>query len=382
MRDLNDAPGERVVDPVVDGEIDQDLVDYVARYGHLQPWEAVQDVSYSPDFPTVAKVWRQLLPQAGREPIDGVIQLDPFALAALMEFSGPVQVEGLDERLDAENAAQFLLVDQYALFGERAEREDVLEEVLRDVFDELTTGDLPEPGAFADVLAPLVHQGRLSLHAFDPAEQAAIETVGADNTFPRGETVDSLAVVNQNGGQNKIDAYLERDIAYDVELDPATGSLEAEVTVRLTNAVPSLDLPDAVVGSNDQGLPPGTNETLLSIYSPHRFESLEVDGQPVGSESAHELGHGVYTVRLQVGPGETTEVRLVLSGRVGPLDRYELTYNAQPLVHDDQVSVAVRLVGDGRFEVSPAMTREPSQRAVSTEGVVREDRIYEADIGR
>ena len=95
--------------------------DYLARYGAFHPQKLMQDLSYAPDLPTVADVIRQLYPQAGGDPIDGVLALDPYGLAALIGLTGPIEVPGLG-RLTSANTASELLEGQYTAFPSQPER--------------------------------------------------------------------------------------------------------------------------------------------------------------------------------------------------------------------------------------------------------------------
>src|SRR6202035_2533486 len=93
-----------------------------------------QDVTYSPDFPTVGKVISQMYPQAGGDQIDGVLALDPDALSALLRFTGPINVAGLPTPLTAANAADVLLRQQYLSFPAREQqtsRHDFLQNALQ-----------------------------------------------------------------------------------------------------------------------------------------------------------------------------------------------------------------------------------------------------------
>src|SRR5690606_33245436 len=91
--------------------------EYLSRYGRFQTADYIQDVPYSPHFPYNADVLAQLYPQAGGNPVDGVIAIDPVGLSALLQLTGPVDVEGHDEPLTSENAADFLLREQYLEFS-------------------------------------------------------------------------------------------------------------------------------------------------------------------------------------------------------------------------------------------------------------------------
>ncbi len=377
-QELRDAssPSERKVSVTVDGEVDQRLVDYLDRYEVNQPWDALQDVTVSPDLPTVAEVMRQLYPQAGGSAVDGVAVVDPRALAALMRFTGPVRLEGVSRPIQARNAEQFLLVDQYEV-ASTDERVDLLDEASRKVFEELTTGDLPNPRAVADRLHPVVEQGRLGLVSFHPDEQEFLASIGLDAALP-APGMDGFSLVTANGAQNKIDVYLERRVRYEVDADPVSGRLGARASVTLTNAVPSLDLPDAVVGSNDQGLATGTNEVLVAFYSPHRLVVGTLDGNPIGFGVDRELGWWVYSATVTLGPGESATLEIELEGAVAPFERYELVYAGQPVVVDDEVDVSVNLPSDWEWRRSRGLEVDEEEPTAAASWTGPVDRVLTA----
>ncbi|GIU83684.1 MAG: hypothetical protein KatS3mg008_0459 [Acidimicrobiales bacterium] len=366
IRELRDTPGrdERRVDGPAD---------YVRRYARFRPWVLLQDVTISPDFPQVASVLAQVYPQTGFGDIDGVVAVDPVALGALMEFTGPVRVPGLRERIGPRNAAEFLMRDQYLRFaGDERSRREFLEDLSRIVFEELTTGDIPSPREASAVLDPVVEEGRLLAWSRHRREQEVFARLGLDGRFPRASG-DLVGVVTQNAGNNKMDVFLERDIAYRAMLDPTTGELDATVEVRLTNTLDRLDLPSSVIGSNDRGLPPGTNRVWLEVYSPHLFRSAELDGEAVSLSSEREFGVWVYGTVVDVLPGRTRELRLRLRGVVDTSRGYSLEWYNQPLVNRDRVSVRVDSVGEALFGRSRGLAVTAEGTSASLESAPRTD---------
>ncbi len=130
VRDLNRAfGGKKFSDPSV----------FPPQYLGMQPQKYWQNVTGTADFPTVADALRQMWPSNVLPPLDGALYLDPIALSAMLELTGPVRVSGLAEPLTAKNAAAFLLRDQYVKFPDD-DRHDFLLEAGTAVFKRLTTG--------------------------------------------------------------------------------------------------------------------------------------------------------------------------------------------------------------------------------------------------
>lgn len=312
--------------------------DYLARFGRFRPADFFQDVTYSPDFPSDARVIEQLYPQSGGAPVDGVLTIDPTALAALLNFTGPVRVEGLDEPLTKKNAARILLRDQYLSLG-GGQEDTIFTEAARKTFDDLTSGSLPGPQRVADVLSPVVRQGRLLMHSIRPEEQRLLQRIGMDGALPRPDGHDFLSVVSQNAGNSKIDMFLHRTISYAARVDPGSGRLNATVKVTLRNDAPAGGLPREVIGNNF-GLPTGTNALLLSVYTPHRLVSASLNGLPVPVVAQRELGHAVYDRSIQIAPGGSVTLKLVLTGQVERGD-YRLTVAPQPTVNADRLEARI-----------------------------------------
>jgi hypothetical protein len=318
--------------------------DYLARYGRFRPQEFLQDLTLSPDLPSVAQAAAELYPQAGGQPVDGVIVADPAGLAALLRITGPIRVPDLDRPVTADDAVDLLTREQYLLGAGEQARRDLLEDVGRETFDALVSGDVPAPRELGDILAPAVAGRHLMVYLFDESEEALVRRVGADGAVAPVPGGDGFLLSTQNKGNNKIDVYLQRQVGYRGSYDPTSGELTATATVTLTNTAPAEGLPDAVIGSNDQGLPPGTNAMFFSFYTPHRLAGARIDGQQAGMEFQRELGWAVYSRFLEIPAGGTVTVELDLTGTLSSGAEYPLAIGYQPLVNPDQVSVEMAFV--------------------------------------
>ncbi|MCU1372661.1 MAG: arsenical pump rane protein [Ilumatobacteraceae bacterium] len=310
--------------------------DYLERYGRFDPGDFLQDATQSPHFPSSASVIAQLYPQAGGVPVDGVISVDPSGLAALLELTGPVSVSGLDEPLSADNAVDILTTRQYLELGDRAARGEVLAEATKLTFEKLVESSLPAPRTLADTLSPAVRAGHLRLWSPERGEQAAFERLGAtgDLEIPTGS--DGLSVVQQNSGNNKIDAYLHRTITYLPKIDASTGELTAELSIELRNDVPFAELPGAVVG-NTRGVPLGTNLAALSVFTPHQVTEATIDGEQVTLGPGSERGLNAWdTPLLEIPPGGSVTVTMKLVGAVDLTHGYQLVILPQPVANPDR----------------------------------------------
>jgi hypothetical protein len=318
--------------------------DYLARYGAFGPQDRFQDLSYAPDLPTVADVIQQLYHQAGGGPIDGVLALDPYGLANLIALTGPIEVPGLGE-LTSANAASELIAGQYATFApnQQTQVHDYLQDALRIEFHQLTSGSLPGPRALSEALDPAVRQGRIQFWSFDKSDQPVLRRLGLAGAFPAAGGHDVLAVTTQNSANNKIDAYLQRSISDAVTYDPENGAVASRVTITLHNEASAQGLPSEVIGSyKGSGLPPGTNKTWFTLYSPLGLRAASVNGGPHGLTEGAELGVHAYSEFVDVPPEGTVTLTFDLAGVTTPGSAYRLTLRNQPMVLADQDTVRVQ----------------------------------------
>ena len=343
--------------------------EYLARYGQFRPADFLQDTTYSPDWPTDAEVLAQLYPQSGGVAVDGVIAVDPTGLASLLELTGPVTVEGLGTPLSAKNAVSLLTRDQYLLLGDRAQRGDILAAATKATFEKLTSASLPTPRRLGAVLGPAARGRHLQLWSKTGQEQVLFKRLHADGhvAVPKGQ--DGLLIVNQNTGNNKIDAYLRREVHYDAAIDAQTGRLTAKVRIVLHNDVPQVPLPPAVA-DNTRGFPVGSNVGRVSIYTPQAIEAATVDGTKLVITPVRELGLNVWdTPLLAIPAGESLTIELELSGGVDLTKHYRFTYFPQPVANADVFSGRME-VRNGHFAAGSGQSIEIEGRAEAPLSVV------------
>ena len=276
-----------------------------------------QIITMSPHFPSTAEVISQIYPLSGGRPIDGVLVLDPTVIAALLEFTGPIEVDG-GPTLTARNAAQYLHLEQY-IEHDKPERVDMLEVLGLAAIDELLAGALPGPVDLGRTLGPLASDGHLAVWFDDPDAQHLVETIDIDHGLPELDGGDGVVVSINNGSAGKLEAFLDADVDYERQIDPATGAIAGRVAVTLTNNAPPNGLPAYLIGNN-LGLPPGTSKPLLGLYAPFRYTAATIDGQPVEMTVGTEQGWTVMDTTFELAPGQTRVVEMTFEGAIDVTD--------------------------------------------------------------
>jgi hypothetical protein len=314
--------------------------DYVARYSRFEPQALWQNVNVSPDFPSVAQVIEGLYPQSGGSPVDGVIAVDPDGLGALLQLTGPITVTGWPDPINAANAHQVLLYDQYARIANDDVRTSFLSAAAQNTWQRLTSATLPGVEAVVRTLGPAVAGKHILLSSTHASEQQLFHSMAADGALAASRG-DFLGLITQNAGADKIDWFLRRAIDYQVHLNPATGSLQASVGITLRNQAPASGLPvELLRDPTNPKATPGENVLYLSVYTPWSLQGAKMDGEPLLMESEIERGLHVYSTYVRIPSMSSATLTLDLSGNA-PRGDYRLGLFRQPTVAPDDVTTTI-----------------------------------------
>ncbi len=295
------------------------------------PWA---NITISPHFPSTAQVVAELYPQSGGRELDGVFNLDVFALGQLAGLIGPLEVEGAPFPLTGRNMAPFLLIGQYEI-DDFDERTDLLEAVALETI-ELILGDAsPDPVELARRLRPMSLQRRAMAWSAHPSEQAVLSAAGfGGELLDDRQDADSLAVTVVNASGSKIDTFLSRRFTLTEQQD---GRMELQLEFHND---PVLTLPDYVVG-NLVGLPRGSSRLFVSIHTSMRLVEARDDDGTIGLQPSLESGLPVYSGYLDLAPDGTATWTASLEAS----DADALVLQPQPLVQPEIWTVAIDGVG-------------------------------------
>lgn len=319
--------------------------DYAANYDRFGGAGFWLNINMTPDFPSASEAILGTYEEATGERLDGVIAADPFALAALLEVSGPVELDDLDTEIGADNVVDFATNQAYALFVDQQARKVVLGRVAELVFNRFM--DDAEVSSLS-ALAQTARAGHLLVYSTDQRVQEGLELAGVAGALAAPEG-DALAVVQNNGAGNKVDYYLDREITYRVTLRPDGGALST-ATVHLVNNAPDSGVPQYVIGPYKDVSEAGEHVSFTTVFCPSRCQLRHVrrDGEDVEVRSGEELGMQMYEDHLRIPSGgeETVEFALALPDAWEVRDgtgTYRLTYLGQTTVRPTRLRVEVRL---------------------------------------
>ncbi|HVT76369.1 MAG TPA: DUF4012 domain-containing protein [Acidimicrobiales bacterium] len=315
--------------------------DYLRRYSRFDVDREWTNVNMSPDLPTVAKIIADQYRQFSGTKVDGVITVDPVALAGLLRLTGPVRVADWPVPITADNVVKITLHDEYIAFDNQLDnRIDFLGTVAKTVFDRLTNGGLVNLVQAGNVIHDATATRHLQVWSAEPAAQrffVATRAAGAIGAL-RG---DALMVTTQNAAGNKLDYYLHRSITYDATVSTVDGRrrVDATLTVALRNDAPDGGEPKYVIGPFDSRFKAGQNRLFVTVYSPLVASAATIDGDPLEVQGAPEFGRFAQSAFVDVPPGTTRTLVFRLGGVIRDGDRYRLDIVRQPLMYDDALSL-------------------------------------------
>jgi UDP-N-acetylmuramyl pentapeptide phosphotransferase/UDP-N-acetylglucosamine-1-phosphate transferase len=317
--------------------------EYLERYGRFHPQLWWENMTMSPDFPTVASVMAaQYERQTGRH-IDGVLSIDPSVLRAILQLSGPVRVAGWPTEIAAGNVADVVLRDEYATFSSTTERKAFLGRVTGAAWKALQRTDLGDPLRVAQTLGPAAAQRHLLVWLAHPEEQRVMRDIRLDGGVP-DPTGDALFTTVQNAAATKLDLYMSRRLTYRLTVTPGDAGyadVRGTASFSIANDAPA-ELPAFVATPETGHYGIGDLRSFVSIYSPLALDHVSVDGEPAALTTDREFGRWVYSTFASVGRGKQTTFDLSLHG-IATLDAdtYSLQLLPQPGPRDEIVDAVI-----------------------------------------
>jgi hypothetical protein len=196
----------------------------LARYLGVDKWY-FRDANWSPDFTESANTATQLLRQqysVGGQPVPevrGVIGLTPTVAKRLLEYLGPITVDGLT--FTSENVDQLLQFEVQFNYENRGltvdERKQIVSRLTEVVINRLTDLPIAEyPNLFRIALNSFEDK-QLAMYAYDESAQGAISGAGWSGEIDYSSGEDAIIIADANLAALKTDPVVDREITYSIE---------------------------------------------------------------------------------------------------------------------------------------------------------------------
>lgn len=301
-----------------------DVPENVVRLYHDVILRRINATPSRPDFPTAAQLmaafWQR---DVHNDTIDGVLSIDPIALAQVLKATGGVTI-GDGETVTSGNAVKKLLSDVYAR-NDPDYGDQYFKQVASAIFTTVARGDF-DPAQMLTAVQTGVRGGNLMFWSADPALQKRLASSRIGGVLPTRNTKQTAVAVMLREASNgaKIDYYMKPAVAV-VARCAASGRTEFAMSTTL-----KLDLSQAIANT----LPGYVKSarwgatkfrTEVFIYGPR---GTTLDGADLPSGTA-KLRKGVivdlhrpvasYTIDLKPGQSRTITATFSGTGTYGPL---------------------------------------------------------------
>jgi len=282
---------------------------YIYGDGISTSWKATNQ---TPDAPTAAGFIEDLWVKSHGKPLDGVIFMDPQALALMLGAAGPVRSHQLGINLSEDNVVPFVTNEVYfRLDGSAQDRKDALGIVAESAWKKFLTS--APPAAAVDAMVQATSGGHIVIHSTDEDVQEAFRAAGITGEW-RETPGDFFGTVVNNAAGNKVDYYTSRSMALDISLD-ADRSAETRALISTTNSAPRNAQPNEALGpyassSDGKTLGTGENLSILQTYCSSRCQlgSATIDDSDMTVSQAQENGLTVFISSFATKPKQSREI--------------------------------------------------------------------------
>ena len=197
-----------------------------------QSW-SFMDSNFYPDFPSNAKAAEGFAqPRLGAH-IDGVISMDPYMVAKMLELTGPLPVPGYGITVDGKNFIP--LVIQHDL-AQDAIHKAILSAIAGPLMSRLSTLPADRWPALLRALNDLAAARHLQAYFNNVTVENELNQIGWSGTLNPIGIRDYMMEVESNLGATKANYFVTRH--FTVELTRKGGTLRHKVTVDLVDNMP------------------------------------------------------------------------------------------------------------------------------------------------
>ncbi|WP_396644928.1 DUF4012 domain-containing protein [Microbacterium sp.] len=301
-----------------------------------------QDFTFTPDFPTTARLFESLWNRTDGSRFDGVMSIDPVVLSHMLEVLGPVDLPS-GEQITAENAVQLLLSDAYQRFGDAGDNgrsSDVyFAQVSSTVFSRLASGQW-NPIAMFDQLTRSAQEQRINLWFADQQAQALVTEVGLDGGLRADNAVSTqLGIYLNDFSIGKLEYHLSTEIFATCNAADRT----VNVSMTMHNGITD-DITNAYTlgfRNSSYGLPPRTMMLNTLFFAPPGATITAMDPAdgdiPSLARSGSENGNTGESRLVTLGQGESRTVSYSVQLPGGPLGSLDLRHT--PTAGDTPVTI-------------------------------------------
>jgi hypothetical protein len=307
--------GEKL-DVAVDQSAIDLFTDYLVRYPNTS--------TSRPDFPTAAELMRAYWIRDKGLTADGVISVDPLALARILAATGPIDLPSGDV-LTSDNAVSLLVHDVYYRFDSYREPQKIdafFQSAAAAILNKVISGEF-DIKAMISAVTEGVNQGSILAWSADPTEQHALDGTRIQGVLPKDNAASTaIGVYYQDTSASKMDYFLQTATTTTSDICAAgpNPSFSTSVTVHSNLTADEADALPEYVSSGNYG--PQLTSTKVFVYGPVGSTLVDARVDAAGEDTTvnaagNDLGRPVASFTAYLAPGETSTVTASFAGAAG-----------------------------------------------------------------
>ncbi|WP_130177854.1 DUF4012 domain-containing protein [Cryobacterium sp. SO1] len=332
--------GDFVEGDPVDVGVDQSALDLYSSF----LIDHINTSTSRPDFPTAAKTISAFWERDLGISVDGVISVDPIALALVLKATGPVSLASGDELTD-KNAVGLLTNGIYKRYpdNEDAPKADAFfEAAASSVLTKVTSGEFDLVTMLSSVSTG-IESGSIMMWNSDAEAQGRLDGTRIQGALPIANSEETVVgVYYRDTSASKIDYYLGTATQTTSDRCSVPGSTTITTSVTLTSRLTTEEAEDLPEYVNSKNFGPDMFRTEVFVYGPvgATLTAAQVDAQGASTRikpGATDLGRPVAPIEADLAPGESTTVSVTFT--VDSADLGPVAVRGTPMIHATDVTV-------------------------------------------
>ena len=215
---------------------------YIAAPGPLRQFTNSQsyifgDSLFLADFPQAAQTAETLYLHETKNKVDGVVSLDPWAVAGLLTVTGPIAIPEWNTTVDAASFPERVFQQQQLKANQVKNRKAFFPAVAALLIKRVMALPSSQWGKLISVLNSQVSQRHLQIYVNNELAQKQISQVGWSGAMVKPADADeTMMEVESNFGGDKANHWLSRN--FDLVLTPTGSKLHHRLVISLVNSTP------------------------------------------------------------------------------------------------------------------------------------------------
>jgi hypothetical protein len=195
------------------------------------------DANFNADFPTAARAGEQLFLNETGTKVDGVISMDPTAVANLLSVTGPIPVPEYNTTAQSSTFAEEVFQREEKLSNIVPGKKKFFAVVAERLIEKISTLSSDKWPSLLNLLNGTVQARHLQVYFNNDTAQAEMGQINwAGPTVISTGAQETMFEVESNFGGNKANHYTER--TYDLTLVNDNGKLHHHLVISLKNSTP------------------------------------------------------------------------------------------------------------------------------------------------